>query len=111
MQADVLSFVDHAHAAAAQFLDDAVVRDGLPDHWAEILGPEIRQVNEGVEVGGVPERQLAIHPHYAQKPQLTGEQTAQACDIAWLQQLGERVRCWANERGYKGLKRVLIWID
>jgi hypothetical protein len=35
----VLGFVDHTHAAAAQFLDDAVVRDGLADHWSRILRP------------------------------------------------------------------------
>ena len=29
----VLSFVDHTHPPAAQLLDDAVVRDGLADHW------------------------------------------------------------------------------
>ena len=29
---DVLGLVDHTHAAAAQLLDDAVVRDGLADH-------------------------------------------------------------------------------
>jgi len=27
------------------------VRDGVADHWAEILGPELRQVNESAEVG------------------------------------------------------------
>ena len=32
MQPRVLGFVDDAHPTAAQFLDDAVVRDGLPDH-------------------------------------------------------------------------------
>ena len=32
VQARVLGLVDHAHAAAAQLLDDAVVRDGLADH-------------------------------------------------------------------------------
>jgi hypothetical protein len=32
---DILSFVDHAHSAAAQLLDNAVVRDGSPDHWRE----------------------------------------------------------------------------
>ena len=32
----VFGLVDHAHAAAAQFFDDAVVRDGLADHE---LGP------------------------------------------------------------------------
>jgi hypothetical protein len=33
----VLGFVDHTHAAATQFLDDAVVRDGSPDHSSQIL--------------------------------------------------------------------------
>ena len=32
MQPRVFSFVDDAHPAAAQLLDDAVVRDGLADH-------------------------------------------------------------------------------
>src|ERR1700688_3796053 len=31
----VLSLVDDTHPAAAQLLDDAVMRDGLPDHWRE----------------------------------------------------------------------------
>ena len=31
-QFDVFSLVDHAHASAAKFLDNAVVRDGLADH-------------------------------------------------------------------------------
>src|ERR1700683_1994246 len=29
----VLSLVDHAHTPAAEFFDDAVVRDGLADHF------------------------------------------------------------------------------
>ena len=32
VQSRVLSFVDHAHAAAAQFFENPVVRDGLTDH-------------------------------------------------------------------------------
>ena len=32
MQAGVLGLVDDTHAATAQLLDDAVVRDGLADH-------------------------------------------------------------------------------
>jgi hypothetical protein len=31
----VLSFVDHSHPAAAQLLDDAVVRNGLANHCRE----------------------------------------------------------------------------
>jgi len=27
--------VNNAHAATAKLFDDAVVRDGLPDHWRE----------------------------------------------------------------------------
>ena len=39
MQARVFGFVNHAHAAAAEFLDDAIVGDGLADHfWSIILG-------------------------------------------------------------------------
>jgi hypothetical protein len=33
MQASVFGFVDNTHATAAQLFDDAVVRDGLTDHW------------------------------------------------------------------------------
>src|SRR5580692_10045327 len=43
----VLGFVNHTHPAAAEFLGHAVVRDGLANHWAEILGPGLGQVNEG----------------------------------------------------------------
>jgi hypothetical protein len=28
----ILGLVDHSHPAATEFLDDAVVRDGLADH-------------------------------------------------------------------------------
>ena len=37
----------------AKFLEDAIVRDGLADHWAEILGLRGGQVNEIGWVGGV----------------------------------------------------------
>jgi hypothetical protein len=30
---DVFGLVDHTHAAAAEFLDDTIVRDGLADHF------------------------------------------------------------------------------
>jgi hypothetical protein len=45
-QLGVLGLVDHAHPATAELLDDAVVRDGLADHSAEMLGLEWTQVNE-----------------------------------------------------------------
>jgi len=35
------------------------VRNGLADHWAEILGLRVMQVNEAEGVGCVPKRQPA----------------------------------------------------
>ena len=46
----VLGLVDDAHTAAAELLDDAVVGNGLADHWAEILGLGMVQVNEWPDV-------------------------------------------------------------
>ena len=31
----ILGLVDDTHRAGAEFLDDVIVRDGLPDHWRE----------------------------------------------------------------------------
>src|SRR5271156_2956512 len=48
----VLSLVNHTHAAATEFFDDPVVRDGLTDegrgtgHAADIVGCGRNQVNE-----------------------------------------------------------------
>jgi hypothetical protein len=42
----VLSLVDNAHAATAQFLDNAVVRYGLANHLSRILRVGNDQVNE-----------------------------------------------------------------
>jgi len=46
-EASVFRFINHPHAPAPKSFNDAVVRNCLADHWAEILGPESRQVNEG----------------------------------------------------------------
>ena len=54
MQLHILGLVDHAHPAATELLDDAVMRDGFADQRK--LGPPFgahlrlhgRQVNEGV---------------------------------------------------------------
>jgi hypothetical protein len=52
-QGDVFGFVNHAHAAAAEFFDDAVVRDGAADeglgvrHECAILKRAVGQVNSG----------------------------------------------------------------
>jgi len=61
-----LRLIHHTHPATAQRLDDSVVRDGLADHSAEILGLEVGSVNEGDEVGGVSERLLTLYRHSAQ---------------------------------------------
>ena len=36
---DILGLVDHTHPTAAEFFDNAVMRDGLADHWRQILRP------------------------------------------------------------------------
>ena len=59
----VLGLVNDAHPAAAELLDDAVVRDGLADHWRQILRDEERQVNERHGVGANPHGWLARHRH------------------------------------------------
>jgi len=46
-----VSVVHDSHATTAELLGDPVVRDGLPDHLAEILGLWGRQVNDDPEVG------------------------------------------------------------
>ena len=53
VQSGVFSFVDHAHPATAEFLNDAVVGDGLADHLGDawlsgrfILRTRLRPVNE-----------------------------------------------------------------
>jgi hypothetical protein len=51
VQLYVLGLIDHTHTTAAQFLDDAVVRDGLANHgwrvvsWRGMLGRALGQVN------------------------------------------------------------------
>src|SRR5208337_1258240 len=64
MEGYVLSLIDHAHPATAQLLNDAVVRDSLADHLAEILGLGVGQVNEGRQVGGVSALWLTINLDY-----------------------------------------------
>ena len=35
---EIFGFVDHTHPTATELFDDAVVRDGLPEHWRESYG-------------------------------------------------------------------------
>jgi hypothetical protein len=64
MQPAVLGLINNTHAAPAELLDDAVVRDGLINHWAAILETEGCQVNEGWGVGGASAGRLAKHLRY-----------------------------------------------
>ncbi len=41
MKPGVFSLINHSHTAAANFLDNAIVRDGLADHCAEYYVGEI----------------------------------------------------------------------
>src|SRR5580692_6716883 len=47
MQPRVLSLIHHSHAATTKLFDNAVVRDGSPDHGVRILLLQIGQVNAG----------------------------------------------------------------
>jgi len=50
-EARVFGFIDDAHAAAAEFFEDAVMRNGFADHDLRkrraILGRDVNQVNVG----------------------------------------------------------------
>ena len=52
----IFSLIDHTHPTAAQPLDDAVVRNRLTDHFAEILDRGWRQVNGSQRVEEGPDR-------------------------------------------------------
>ena len=47
VELQVLGLVHHTHATAPYLFEDAVVRNYLADHWAEILRPQMGQVNVG----------------------------------------------------------------
>ena len=53
---DVFGLVDDSHTAAAQLLDDAIVRDGLADHADAMLGALQWEVNESNGLFRNPER-------------------------------------------------------
>src|ERR1700677_348041 len=54
----VLGLVDDTHPAAAELLDDAIVRDRLADHVQNMLWRKSRQVNE---TRGVVSRQKEVN--------------------------------------------------
>ena len=53
---NVFGLVDDSHTAAAQLLDDAIVRDGLVDHADAMLGALQWEVNESNGLFRNPER-------------------------------------------------------
>jgi hypothetical protein len=75
----VLGLIDNAHAATAELLDDAVVRDGLSDHWSRILRARNWQVNESRGVDGASKTagrdRLVAAPH----PRFSSEDTRVGC--------------------------------
>jgi hypothetical protein len=83
VQLTVFRLVHHTHAAA-QFLADGVVRDGLADHVQNMLWRASRQVNES---GGVRPRSQVSWRKIALSQacaflRLSGEQKAQSCAMA-----------------------------
>ena len=51
-EGDVFGLVNHAHAAATEFLDDAVVRDSTPDHARPITGGKSYVGEKGKSMNG-----------------------------------------------------------
>ena len=50
VQARVLSLVDHSHPAAAQLFDNAIMRNGLANHWRESYVCETGKSMKAVEL-------------------------------------------------------------
>ena len=59
----ILSLVHDTHCARAEFLDDAIVRDCLPNHWRESYFREKGQVNESPVVAAASRGSLAKNRH------------------------------------------------
>jgi len=70
VQPRVFRFVHHTHPATAQLLYDPVMRDGLADQLPNMLWREQGQVNEGVDVGGLPKGPWRSPSH--SKPRIAG---------------------------------------
>jgi hypothetical protein len=62
MEPGVFRLVHNTHAATSEFLDDAIVRDGLADHWPEMVRLLTGQVNESRGVGAISKGWLAQNP-------------------------------------------------
>jgi len=81
----ILGVIHVTHPAATQLLDNAVVRNGLADHWRESYVCETGKSMKAVELAVCQSsrwRNIPIHSKYPRN----GEQTAQACANAWLHQ-------------------------
>ena len=62
MQVDVLGLLDHTHPAAAQLLDDAVVRDGLANHAQACYGGTLDKSMKAVELAVFQQGQISKVP-------------------------------------------------
>jgi hypothetical protein len=73
VQPSVLGLVDDAHSPAADFLYNAVMRNGSPDHRRKMLRLGSGPVNESLGVGGISRgrwRRIAISPSTPRRPVL-----------------------------------------
>jgi hypothetical protein len=61
LELDVLSLVDHTHSDASDFLDDAVVRDGLADHSRRCYVRETGKSTKAVELAASQEDDWRTH--------------------------------------------------
>jgi hypothetical protein len=53
VEVSIFGLVNDTHAAPTQFLNNSVVRNGLADHWADMLGSRSRAVNESEDARSV----------------------------------------------------------
>ena len=68
MQGHVLGLVNHTHPAAAELLDDAVMRNGLTDHgFGQCYGGSVGQSMKVVELT-LSRGLLTKYPHYTHNP-------------------------------------------
>jgi len=88
-EVSVLGLVDHTHATATEFLDDAVVRDGLADHGATpMLCGRLGQVNE---VEGAGTRRSSVLSCHALRPSVFSRR---AVDSALRAESKETAALW-----------------
>src|SRR6266550_6731113 len=89
-KARVLGFVDNTHAAAAELLNDAVVRDGLADHAQACYGGSLGKSMKAMEFAASQKscwRNIAISPTTPSCPSL-GLRKLNSCRLVSAVQSG-----------------------